>query len=184
LASLGQRMSLLIASRLDLGALTLKNKDVDALSSPLTNIFAEVPMSCFSLEDSFALLEKGKECFTTTDKELIFRVTGGHPFFLQVASYFLWDAYQDKTIPKTLYWNHICSQLYPYVANAPSQILIQHSKELKFLVGFFYFSGWRELYESLKDKNELTIKLLVGLDVDKSLGTVLEVAKDGRRSQQ
>ncbi|MDI6768409.1 MAG: hypothetical protein QMD04_01880 [Anaerolineales bacterium] len=57
--------------------------------------------------------------------------------------------------------------------------LIQHSQELKFLVGFFYFSGWRELYESLKSQNDLTIKLLVGLDVDKSLDRVLEVAKEG-----
>ena len=57
--------------------------------------------------------------------------------------------------------------------------LIQHSKELKFLVGFFYFSGWRELYESLKTQNDLTIKLLVGLDVDKSLDRVLEVGKEG-----
>ena len=57
--------------------------------------------------------------------------------------------------------------------------LIQHSKELKFLVGFFYFSGWRELYESLKNQNDLTIKLLVGLDVDKSLDHVLEVGKEG-----
>ena len=29
--------------------------------------------------------------------------------------------------------------------------LITHSKELKFLVGFFYFSGIRELYNSLKN---------------------------------
>ncbi|MDQ3007220.1 MAG: phospholipase D-like domain-containing protein, partial [Chloroflexota bacterium] len=57
--------------------------------------------------------------------------------------------------------------------------LIQHSKELKFLVGFFYFSGWRELYESLKSQNDLTIKLLVGLDIDKSLDRVLEVGKEG-----
>ena len=57
--------------------------------------------------------------------------------------------------------------------------LIQHSKELKFLVGFFYFSGWRELYESLKSQDKLTIKLLVGLDVDRSLDHVLEVAKNG-----
>ena len=57
--------------------------------------------------------------------------------------------------------------------------LIQHSKELKFLVGFFYFSGWRELYESLKNRDDLNIKLLVGLDVDKSLDRVLEVAKEG-----
>lgn len=57
--------------------------------------------------------------------------------------------------------------------------LIQHSQELKFLVGYFYFSGWRELYESLKSQNDLTIKLLVGLDVDKSLNRVFEVSKDG-----
>jgi superfamily II DNA or RNA helicase/HKD family nuclease len=57
--------------------------------------------------------------------------------------------------------------------------LIQHSQELKFLVGYFYFSGWRELYVSLKTQNDLTIKLLVGLDVDKSLNRVFEVSKDG-----
>jgi hypothetical protein len=57
--------------------------------------------------------------------------------------------------------------------------LIQHSKELKFLVGYYYFSGWRELYESLKSQNDLTIKLLVGLDVDKSLNRVFEVSKEG-----
>ena len=58
--------------------------------------------------------------------------------------------------------------------------LIQHSQELKFLVGFFYFSGWRELYESLKSQEDITIKLLVGLDVDHALGQVLEVAhQDG-----
>lgn len=57
--------------------------------------------------------------------------------------------------------------------------LIQHSKELKFLVGFFYFSGWRELYESLKSRNDLNIKLLVGLDVDKNLSQIFEVEKNG-----
>jgi|GEM_PF-60272 len=57
--------------------------------------------------------------------------------------------------------------------------LIQHSKELKFLVGFFYFSGWQELYESLKSREDLTIKLLVGLDVDMHLSQVFEIAKEG-----
>ena len=32
--------------------------------------------------------------------------------------------------------------------------LIGHSKELKFLVGFFYFSGIRELYDSLKNPDK------------------------------
>lgn len=55
--------------------------------------------------------------------------------------------------------------------------LIEHSRELKFLVGFFYFSGWSEIYESLKDRNDLDIKVLVGLDVDKKLFSILEYAQ-------
>lgn len=54
--------------------------------------------------------------------------------------------------------------------------LIRYSYELKFLVGFFYFSGWKELYQALKDNEDLTIKILVGLDTDVRLGQVLEVA--------
>ena len=54
--------------------------------------------------------------------------------------------------------------------------LIKHSQELKFLVGFFYFSGLRELYESLKTRDNLNIKVLVGLDTDLHLSRILEVA--------
>ncbi|GAP62018.1 hypothetical protein ARMA_0441 [Ardenticatena maritima] len=70
-----------------------------------------------------------------------------------------------------------------FITNAKEQTLrsrieklIQHSQELKFLVGFFYFSGWRELYKALKDRDDLTIKILVGLDTNLHLGQVLEVA--------
>lgn len=56
--------------------------------------------------------------------------------------------------------------------------LVNHSQELKFLVGFFYFSGWRELYESLKQRNDLRIKVLIGLNVDRALGQVIELAAD------
>jgi superfamily II DNA or RNA helicase/HKD family nuclease len=52
--------------------------------------------------------------------------------------------------------------------------LVEHSAELKFLVGFFYFSGWGELYESLKGRDDLSIKLLVGLEVDELLGKAIE----------
>jgi len=47
--------------------------------------------------------------------------------------------------------------------------LIKKSDELKFLVGFFYFSGIRELYEGLKENPNVKIKVLVGLNVDKNL---------------
>jgi len=59
--------------------------------------------------------------------------------------------------------------------------LIEASKELKFLVGFFYFSGWNELYEALRRATEsnpdLRLKILVGMSVDRHAGRLLEVAK-------
>jgi len=60
--------------------------------------------------------------------------------------------------------------------------LIQRSDELKFLVGFFYFSGIRELYKGLKEKPDQKIKVLVGLNVDATNYGVLELA--GQDNQQ
>lgn len=60
--------------------------------------------------------------------------------------------------------------------------LIEKSEELKFLVGFFYFSGMRELYESLKKLYEdgklkkEHIKILVGLDIDEGIWGIYENA--------
>jgi len=52
--------------------------------------------------------------------------------------------------------------------------LIGHSKELKFLVGFFYFSGIRELYDSLKNNPDVQLDVLVGLNVDKTVHGLTE----------
>jgi len=54
--------------------------------------------------------------------------------------------------------------------------LIEHSGELKFLSGFFYFSGWQQLYDSIKCREDVKLKILVGLDVDQMLGQSCEVA--------
>ena len=56
--------------------------------------------------------------------------------------------------------------------------LVEHSEELKFLVGFFYLSGWSQIYNSLKDRDDLEIKVLVGLSVDKKLYNILEYARE------
>jgi SNF2 family DNA or RNA helicase/HKD family nuclease len=45
--------------------------------------------------------------------------------------------------------------------------LISCSSELKFLVGFFYFSGIAQLYKSLKQNPDVILKVLVGLNVDR-----------------
>lgn len=54
--------------------------------------------------------------------------------------------------------------------------LIEHSQELKFMVGFFYFSGWQQIYQSLKENEQLKLKILVGLEVDSKLGKTMEYA--------
>ena len=41
--------------------------------------------------------------------------------------------------------------------------LISIRDELKFLVGYFYFSGWSDIYLSLQKNPQQKIKLLVGL---------------------
>ena len=58
------------------------------------------------------------------------------------------------------------------------QKLISASSELKFLVGFFYFSGWREVYQELKNNDKVQLKILVGLQVDKYLSKVIEVENE------
>src|SRR3990167_3080193 len=52
--------------------------------------------------------------------------------------------------------------------------LIGSSKELRFLIGFFYFSGIDELYEGLKKNPSMQIDVLVGLSVDKTLHGLIE----------
>lgn len=63
------------------------------------------------------------------------------------------------------------------------QNLIQYSQEMKFLVGFFYFSGMQELFQSLlylERNNQFKkgqLKILVGLNVDEGAYGIYEVAK-------
>jgi len=49
--------------------------------------------------------------------------------------------------------------------------IIPESKGMYFLVGYFYFSGFFELYKKLKDKQ---VKVLVGLEVERELGNRLK----------
>ncbi len=62
--------------------------------------------------------------------------------------------------------------------------LIEKSEELKFLVGFFYFSGIEELHNGIKSKPEAVMKVLVGLNVDHSNFGLIEFAEDGKTSDQ
>ena len=52
--------------------------------------------------------------------------------------------------------------------------IIKFSTELRWLVGFFYFSGWQEVYQNLKNNPNIKIKLLVGLQVGNHLQRIFE----------
>jgi len=55
------------------------------------------------------------------------------------------------------------------------QDLISGSTELRFLVGFFYFSGWQKVYRSLKENETAKLKILVGLQAEKHLTKIIEI---------
>jgi ERCC4-related helicase len=78
-----------------------------------------------------------------------------------------------------------------FITNSPTKQLknrinelILKSEELKFLVGFFYFSGLKELYEGLKDNPNVLIKILVGLNVDRTNYGLIEYAENLNFSDQ
>lgn len=52
--------------------------------------------------------------------------------------------------------------------------IISCSEELKFLVGFFYFNGWQEIYETLQKLPNTKLKILVGLQVEQLLHQLVE----------
>ncbi len=56
--------------------------------------------------------------------------------------------------------------------------MISISDELKFLIGFFYFNGWEEIYKSLLRKPEQRLKILVDLQVFQHAGSIVEYAEN------
>ncbi|MDP8203002.1 MAG: hypothetical protein P9L95_00550, partial [Candidatus Tenebribacter mawsonii] len=44
--------------------------------------------------------------------------------------------------------------------------ILPTTQRLYMLVGYFYFSGFNEIYEEIKDKE---VKILIGLDIEKNI---------------
>ena len=56
--------------------------------------------------------------------------------------------------------------------------LIGVSRELRALVGFFYFSGIKALYEALAGNKDIKLRILVGLEAEAYCGRVLECVRE------
>lgn len=57
------------------------------------------------------------------------------------------------------------------------QSLISKSKEMRALVGYFYFSGVGALHDSIKDNPDIKLKMLVGMEAEEHMGKIIEIAK-------
>lgn len=64
---------------------------------------------------------------------------------------------------------------HPTLKNRINQ-LASKAEELKFLIGFFYFSGIHELYDGLVENDHVILKILVGLNTDKVNNQLIEYA--------
>lgn len=61
--------------------------------------------------------------------------------------------------------------------------LVSHADRLDMLVGFFYFSGVKILAEAFRDRPQMTLRVLVGMDAEFAMGQLVEVVrKDGSDS--
>lgn len=81
--------------------------------------------------------------------------------------------------------------MFNFITNQPTKDLrkrinelVKNSDELKFLIGFFYFSGIRELYNELKNNDKVSVKVLVGMNVDYHLGQLVEVSYSPKPSDE
>jgi transcriptional regulator with XRE-family HTH domain len=72
-------------------------------SSPFFNIFATINMGLFRKDEALDLTTQSLAGtginFTDTEIDAIFRLTGYHPYLLQIACYFLFDAYLKNMKP-------------------------------------------------------------------------------------
>ena len=60
--------------------------------------------------------------------------------------------------------------------------LIGHSERLDMLVGFFFFSGIKVIYDALKERSAMTMRVLVGMEAEYAMGRLVEGFNQGDNS--
>lgn len=95
LSSLRSSLALVIASRQPLHQL---QSQIPSSGSPSLNTIIESNPGPFPQKDVDLLLSQADDRFSPADKEVIQRLSGRHPYLLQVAGSALWDAYEDEEI--------------------------------------------------------------------------------------
>jgi hypothetical protein len=107
----GPALTLIIANRQSLSSLNDQTQQFSRTGSPYFNFLHEDTLGGFSEKDARELLTKGKGKMTGSEKKLILRLAGGHPFLLQAGAAALWEAYleDEEGQAKSLY---VCNELF------------------------------------------------------------------------
>jgi len=94
-----------LTQRYNLAFVTTSGKNLKALAtaeirdSPFWNVFISVYLEPFSKEEAYALvkdyIKKTDVSFTEEDVGYVTHISGGHPYFLQLACWLLFNAYRE-----------------------------------------------------------------------------------------
>lgn len=95
LATRFSSLSLILSSRQLVEELNRRTQEYSRLGSPYFNFFAETSLGVFSERESSELLALAQGLFSREDRLFLMRISGGYPYFLQSAAYYLWEAYMD-----------------------------------------------------------------------------------------
>lgn len=95
LASCYRGLVLVIASRRNLQQLTEQTYTINPYGSPYFNVFSSLPLGAFSENEMTKLLDHVDDHFNKEDLHYIRKVSGKHPFLVQIAAAILWDIIED-----------------------------------------------------------------------------------------
>lgn len=107
-------LSLILATRNSVVALNNATKDVSAQlfqGSPYFNTYTEIALGPFSDKDSSLFTEYASDRLLAVDREYLFSLTGGYPYFLQVATYALCKAYGKFPLDAYRRWQYVIDEL-------------------------------------------------------------------------
>lgn len=88
--------TLIIASRHSLDFLNQETQKISPHGSPYFNIFSELRLGPLPKGHAKAIIGRAGRHFDTQDREFILRVSGRHPYLLQVAATILWELNNQK----------------------------------------------------------------------------------------
>ena len=97
----GGAFALIIASRTPLSQLNDFTQEFNPTGSPFFNIFSEVTLGPLTEKGVSMLLALAGDRFTVSDKKIIQRLAGKHPFLLQATCAALWECYEEEEIYHT-----------------------------------------------------------------------------------